>query len=228
MPISLLHEAELYFPQSVLNASDSLSNLPPRHTAPAGRPHSGLASLLLPPACVSIPFAAQKRRPGRVSAAYLQHGDDGAQGLDELAPGRRRHPHSALQQVQQDGLGRSAHLPNNTGAAATSSHVPVTLHARSGKLLQSVPLPPEVLFPQHHLTFCSQPVFPPLMVSLFIFKVHFSIEQKCSLWKYSYYNYYIIPTPYMKNLQFDLNSLRTRIPCILSLIFFFNIFLTTI
>ena len=90
--------------------------------------------------------------------------------------------------------------PTTRGAAATSSHVPVTLHARSGKLLQSVPLPPEVLFPQHHLTFCSQPVFPPLMVSLFIFKVHFSIEQICSLWKYSYYNYHIIPTPYMKNL----------------------------
>ena len=107
-----LHEAELYFPQSVLKASASLLNLTPRHTEP---------QRLLSPrqhAFQPVSLTDQKRRPRWVSAVYLQHGDDGAQGLDELVPGRRRHPQSALQQVHQDGLGRGAHLPNNTDSSA--------------------------------------------------------------------------------------------------------------
>lgn len=106
-----LHEAELYFSQLVLKASASLLNLTPRHTAPQ--------HLLSPRrhAFQSVMLTDQKRWPRWVSTVYLQHGDDGAQGLDELVPGRRRHPQSALQQVHQDGLGCGAHLPNNTDSS---------------------------------------------------------------------------------------------------------------
>lgn len=117
-----------------------------------------------------------------MSAEYLQHGDDGAQGLDELAPGRRRHPQSALQQVQQDGLGRGAHLPTTRiavqgggrhvisrtcdtprevweAATVSTSSFRGPISTASSYILFSTSLSPFNGFP-----------------FLFIFKVHFSIE----------------------------------------------------
>lgn len=168
-----LHEAELYFSQSVPKASASLLNLTPRHTAPQ--------RLVSPTACVSVTLTDQKRWPRRVSAEYLQHGDDGAQGLDELVPGRRRHPQSALQQVHQDGLGCGAHLPNNMDSSPVRrppSHL--TYLGHSMRSLESCYS--QHLFLQtsyvHSIILHSvlNQVFPLLMVSLFIFTVHFPTE----------------------------------------------------
>ena len=129
----------------------------------------------------SVTLTDQKRWPRRVSAEYLQHGDDGAQGLDELVPGQRRHPQSALQQVHQDGLGCSAHLPNNTDSSPVRwppSHL--TYLGHSMRSLESCYS--QHLFLQtsyvHSIILHSvlNQVFPLLMISLFIFNVHFPTE----------------------------------------------------
>lgn len=169
-----LHEAELYFSQSVLKASASLLNLTPRHTAPqhlvsltarVSISHAHWPETVAQVGEHSVPVARGWRGTG-TRWTCSRSAPTPSVGPAAGAPGWPWLQRSPAQQ----------HGHQSSEVAAKSSYVPGTLHAQSGKLLQSAALPSQFLFPQHHLTFCSQPVFPPLMVSLLIFKVHFSIE----------------------------------------------------